>query len=369
MSRNSTGRWDTKNIWIVLAVLLVFLPVAPMQRMKERTAGKQIWGNSTILPASVKAGRVTAVVAAQAGILTGQLAAPGDKVEAGQEIATLENPALASALAEARVLTAAARSRFEQVRRGGSHRLLSEQAGAAEKGAVLTCSRAEQFNLQKLVDAQRAAAMKLEELIRLREKQIATSAEVDRQRMEEQNASQALINAREVESRLRQECEASRAQAGIVRLQLELERKAAVEQAKAEWEAAVLREKEAEQRLGSLRVVSREAGTLLSFSVPRGEWVPGGAVVAHVGDTSELAVEVPVGARIAKVVKKGDSVGVRLPTDPPREVAALIHAVVLSPQDEEHPYVVRVQLKNPEPESAVAGLQGAVIFRHVLESR
>lgn len=129
------------------------------------------------------------------------------------------------------------------------------------------------------------------------------------------------------------------------------------------------REKEAEQRVGSLRVVSREAGTLLSFSIPRGEWAPGGAVVAHVGDVSELAVEVPVSARIAKVVKKGDSVGVRLPTDPPREVAALISAVVLSPQDEEHPYVVRVQLKNPDPESAVAGLQGAVIFRHVVESR
>jgi hypothetical protein len=82
------------------------------------------------------------------------------------------------------------------------------------------------------------------------------------------------------------------------------------------------------------------------------------------GDVRELSIEVPVDAAIAQSVNKGDPVSVRLPTHPPQQIEAFVASVVLAPGEDARSYVVRVLIPNPDPRTILAGLEGAVAFRH-----
>ena len=106
-------------------------------------------------------------------------------------------------------------------------------------------------------------------------------------------------------------------------------------------------------------------GTVLSALVAPGECVAAGATLFQMGDVAELSVEVPVDAEIARNVAKGDRVTVRLPTHPPTQIEAAVSSVVLAPGEDTRSYVVRVLIPNPDPRTILAGLEGAVAFRHM----
>lgn len=366
MTNNSPVHATHGRTVIAIAASLLFVAsLVGMQRSRAALPRFALSGNASVLPAVVLASRSASVVAEQPGVLARLSVAPGDKIVPGQEIAVLENPALSLALAEARSRTTEASLRLDEARKPGlKDRLYSEQYKAAENTSKLTCARAGEFNLQQVQEAQRSAAAKLIEVQRLQQEHMATVAEVERYRQEERNALQSLLAAREVHSRLTQECETSRAQVEILKLQVDLERRNTLQLAQAHWENASAQEEAASKQLEALRIVSRQGGTVLSVSPARGEWIHGGSVIAQIGDVSELTVEVPVSGRIARLVKKGEVVVVRIPTDPPQDVEAPVNAVILSQKDVEHPYVIRVNIKNPDPDNVVAGLEGAVIFRH-----
>jgi multidrug efflux pump subunit AcrA (membrane-fusion protein) len=103
---------------------------------------------------------------------------------------------------------------------------------------------------------------------------------------------------------------------------------------------------------------------VLSVPVAAGERVTAGAVLFQIGDLSELSVEVPVGAQIARKIHRGEKVLVRLPMDPPRQVEAPVSSVLLTPGEDGQSYVVRILIPNPDTNVILAGLEGEVVFRH-----
>jgi multidrug resistance efflux pump len=153
----------------------------------------------------------------------------------------------------------------------------------------------------------------------------------------------------------------------IARLQTELEQNTARDQARVQYDNAVSEWKSVLQRLGNLHITARHDGTVLSVAPVRGEWIHSGAAIAQLADLSMLSMEVPVNGTVARLVKPGEMVLVRLPTDPPREVEAPVNSVLLQRGDGEYSYVVQVKLPNPDPGTILAGLEGAVVFRHVLK--
>lgn len=363
---SNSGSHGKRHRAVGIAALLVCVAsLVAMQQSRTMRARLHLTGNSTVLPATIHASRTATVVAEQSGKLVRLAVAPGDTVVEGQEIALLENPALTQALADAELRTTEARSRLAELENPGLQgRLYSERFKAAGTATKQACARAEAFTLHALEEALQTASGKLTQVLRLQMEGMASASEVERLRQDERNASQSLVAAAEVRSRLLQECDSARAQMEILRLQADLERTASLHQAQAEWENAVNRQKSAADQVRTLRILATQAGTVLSVAPTQGQYIHSGMALAELGDVSRLSIDVPVSGKIARLVKKGDVVVVRLPTDPPRDLEVPVSAVVLSQNSQEHPYLIRVQIKNPDPDNVVAGLEGAVIFRH-----
>jgi multidrug resistance efflux pump len=121
----------------------------------------------------------------------------------------------------------------------------------------------------------------------------------------------------------------------------------------------------AEQRVAEQQVTAKQAGTVLHLGVRPGEYVLAGVRLLKIADLSRLAVEVPVSAAIAKHIRSGDPVVVRLPTDPPARVEAVISSVTLVPDEVQRTYLVKVVIPNPKAGAVLAGLDGAVEFPHL----
>ena len=85
----------------------------------------------------------------------------------------------------------------------------------------------------------------------------------------------------------------------------------------------------------------------------------------EIADLSRLRVEVAVGAKIARRVTKGDLVKVRLPMDPPREVAAEVSEILLVPDGGAQSYTIEISIPNPDPRVILTGLEAAVVFPRV----
>ena len=81
-------------------------------------------------------------------------------------------------------------------------------------------------------------------------------------------------------------------------------------------------------------------------------------------DLSRLSLAAPVTAAIARDVRPGTPVGVRIPLDPPRHLQAVIEDVTLGADPSERAYVVRVVIPNPERSAVLVGLKAEIEFSH-----
>jgi multidrug resistance efflux pump len=344
---------------VVGVVLISHTSKAVKDRIDAREAG-------TILPAQIRAARVFSIVAELPGSVLSISAAAGQSIRPGQELATLEAPELSLALEKAEARLARAEERRAALATGNpSVRILAEQSRAAEAVSKTACARANDFNTGDLerrnYDDALARTKKVETLVADR---LATSAELERWRREEEEAVRALAAWREQRSRLQQECESSLAQVRVAKLQRDLAQHSELESAQTEYADALAQLNTLSQQTKSLHVIAQRPGTVLSAPVAAGDRVAAGAVLFQMGDLSELSVEVPVGGKIARQVREGDKVLVRLPMDPPRQVKAAVSAVLLAPGQDTQSYVVRVLIPNPDPRVILAGLEGVVVFRH-----
>ena len=321
--------------------------------------------DGTILPARIRAGRVFSIVAERPGTVRSIFAAAGDKIRPGQELATLKDPELALELEKAEALLARADARRHALAKDDPRISISaEQYRAARAAGKTACSRANDFtagDLERYYDDARARTQGVQKLVT---DGLATTAELERFRREEEDALRALAAGREQQSRLQQECEASLAQVRVAKLEQDYNRRSARESAEAEYQDALAQVNTLSQQSRVLHVIAERPGTVLSAPIAAGDRVTAGTVLFQMGDLSDLSVEVPVGGRIAREVRKGDKVLVRLPMDPPRQVESSVSAVLLAPGQDTQSYVVRVLIPNPDPRVILAGLEGEVVFPH-----
>jgi HlyD family secretion protein len=375
-SLNETGMSATQATnWIrrlplktvVLVVVALVLMGHTSQAIKQRFEGDEA---GTILPARIRAARVFSIVGRLPGRVLSISAALGDKVQPGQELAKLEDPELTLELERARTRLARADERKRVLsNRNPGNRILAEQYRAAQAARKSACTRANDFNIgdleRRYYDEARARTKGVEELVA---GGLATSAELDRSQREEGDALRALTAGRVERSRLQQECDTSLAQVRVTKLQQDLNRRSEVESAEAEYADALAQVNTLSEQLKGLRVIAERPGTVLAVPVAVGDRVTAGAALFQVADLSELSVEVPVGGRIARQIRKGDKVRVRLPMDPPRQVEASVASVLLTPGEDTQSYLVRVLIPNPDPLVILAGLEGEVVFRHSRDS-
>ena len=373
MSATPVGNWIRRIPLKVAVSVAVSLAVALVLMGHTSQAIKQRFENGeagTILPARIRAARVFSIVAGLPGNVLSISASPGDKVQPGQEVATLEDPELTLELERAKTRLARAEERKRAFRSANPrNRVFAAQYRAAQAARKSACSRSNDFNLGNLerrsYDDARARTKGVEELVA---SSLATSAELDRSRREEEDALRALTAGRVERSRLQQECESSLAQVRVAKLQQDLNRRSDMESAVAEYADALAQVNTLSQQLKGLHVIAERPGTVLAVPVGVGDRLTAGAVLFQIADLSELSVEVPVDAQIASQIRKGDQVLVRLPMNPPKQVQASVTGVLLTPGQDTQSYVVRVLIPNPDPRVILAGLEGEVVFRHSRDS-
>ena len=120
----------------------------------------------------------------------------------------------------------------------------------------------------------------------------------------------------------------------------------------------------ASERRTSQKIVSTVSGTVLRVMVNAGDEIPSGIPLLQIAQLDRLDFDVPVGAELAKRIRTGDKVKVRVPTEPPELVSAPISAITLIPAREQSAYTVRITMQNPSPSTVLVGLTGEVEFPH-----
>jgi multidrug efflux pump subunit AcrA (membrane-fusion protein) len=373
--RSLVEKW-AENVWpsfarlrsglaIKIGSLLVVLAVVVAQFSQAVTQRVADGYSATVLPARIQAARLFSATAGVSGSVVSLSVAPGDRVQAGQELAVIDSFELRAAIEKAsQRLTKSQQhmeSRHAQDRRT---RIYLEQYAAAVAASKPACDLADEADTSNQERMYAHYGARLKQVEQLATQNLATSAEIERSRREDMDALQSLQSARERRLRLQQECTATLAQVRVAKLQLDLHRQTQSDSMESEYEAALAEMTVLTEQQRGARVVAARAGTVLSTAVAVGDRVHAGSALIRIGDISELSVEVPVDAEIAKSVSKGDPVTVRVPTQTPKEIEAKISSIILAPGDDTASYVIRVIIPNPDPRTILAGLEGAVIFRH-----
>jgi multidrug efflux pump subunit AcrA (membrane-fusion protein) len=293
--------------------------------------------------------------------------ASGAHVKAGDLLITLENDEITSQVTAAQKRIEIVKGRLSEVR--DRDRIEQSRAVDQERGSAALRDRdaaKERLDGVSPDGAERelaAARARSAELGNLARQGLATTAEVDSARAREIVAERSAESAREHLSRLRQELADAESQVRLTQL-----RPAAAVSDRAAAEADLADALNvldlAVQRASRLKVTAAVSGTVIDVVAREGDSVLAGSVVARVADLSRIALSVPVTAAIARAVRPGTPVEVRLPTDPPRPMRAAIDSVTLAPDGAQHAYLIRIVAPNPAQETLLVGLEAEIEFSH-----
>jgi HlyD family secretion protein len=326
-------------------------------------------GPHTVLPGTLFATRNAAVFVDFPATVESVAVAPGETVEAGQLLAVLENPELSLAAQRAKARFARASERLSSFKRKGGQDLASriqqEEHLAAEQSWVAAVKRLNGFDLESAQYAYKNARERSAQMKALLAQQLVTSAELEQSLRAEQAVLQALQSSLEHYSRLKQEAAATESRLKITQMRIDQYEGSESANARREYDEARIDLELAQRRLDNMNVTSPRRGTVLKVGVSAGDRIISGAPVVHLSDLSNLRVEVPVTAKVAREISVGAPVEVRLPTDPPRAVAAAVQSVLLVPDARSQSYLVQIRIPNPEPGVILAGLDCAVVFPHI----
>jgi len=302
------------------------------------------------------------------------MARPGDTVRAGKVLALLDSPETSAALERAQTRWNRARQKLgnrpEAVT--DSSRIYREHIVAAVHTLDAAKARARSSSLADLEQEHTRLAAHSAEIENLASQQLATDEEVERSERQAQEAAQAVKAEVERQARARQEVDTAESQLRVAQLEADMHAKSDEAAASREYETARRESEEADAELRSLQrraselIVTADAGgTVISAAVSVGDHLAAGEVLFEIAELDQLRVEVPVAAKIAQHVAKGDHVMVRLPMDPPREIAATVSEILLVPDGAAQAYTIAISIPNPDPRVILTGLEGAVVFPHV----
>lgn len=360
------------TIWFCLLMISATLSGTYLKPYLPATIAARMGStHGTVLPATIGAGSQFNIVSEFPAKINAVLVSHGLPVKEGEALLRLESAEITSQLATARKRVEIATLRLRDARASDHlERALtaqSERLVAAVRDRSAARERLKAFSLAQAESALAAATSRVTEIRSLIRQGVATSAELDNARVQEQGATRDLNAAREHFSRLKQEDEQAEAQVRLAQVQPATDNTGV---APAEWEleqagtALAL----AEERERRLVVTAPGAGTIIELPVHVGESVLAGVPLARIADLSHLMISVPVSAQIARKITIGKRVRVRLPSDPPIRVDSTVESVTITPNSAEHAYLIRVLVPNPDPKLVLAGLEAAVEFEH-LEAR
>jgi membrane fusion protein, multidrug efflux system len=328
------------------------------------------WRNddlSTVLPARIKPSTTFAANTELAGRVVSVAVSPGTLVRAGQTLATLDSDELNDEIERARRRVKFDESRTTVLRHPGSRAAKRVETERYQSALHAKKAARERLGVYSTMDMEKAwteAKRRTAQIRSLLDQQLATASELDDALSREQDALNALKNAREHWSRLKQEAQIADSQVRMARVDTSEDPNTLLA-AQMDLDDAREALRQAQQKERAKTITARRAGTVLRVDVHPGDRVTPGEALFQIADLSELNFEVPVSASIAEQVRPGRAVVVRIPTDPPRTQAASVASVLLSP-DQDHPsYIVRITIPNPNPAAILAGLEGAVEFPHL----
>jgi Mrp family chromosome partitioning ATPase/multidrug resistance efflux pump len=369
-----SSRWKQLSIGLAAALLLAVSWSGPTLLPGSRGDGSSVSQASdgvTVLPAHIRPSQAVTLRAPEAAEIAELLVKAGTEVSAGQPLLVLRS-------ADAEREREAARARLE---------LLLGQAEIVAGGASLFTRRAERqrmrveaarerlqaFSLEPARKNHERAQRRAEEIRGLFQQNLATRSELEQADAQVAVEAAQLRAADEHLSRLREEYEGAEAD---LRLMQPTGAgapgaKSAPGEAGADLEIQLRDARQqlllANQRLGRLQVRAAAGGVVLWVGAQPGEHVLSGAELMRIGDLSQLAIDVPVSARVATRVREGQRVTVLIPTDPPSRARAQVSSISLIPEGGDRAYTVRVLIPNPRPGTVLAGLEGAVEFPHRME--
>ncbi len=359
-----TGWTVVKVAFVALVLMLVLNPAT------KGRSGFSSTGLETVLPARIRAAGLYAVNAGMSGTMTELSVKAGATVEAGQLLGVIANPDIEGLVERTRRRMELAEARLARPQAPTAQpqqRWLDEQHASAARNLLAAEQRLREFSL---ADAEQSHARAKADAGRIRtllEQHLATSREAEDAQRQADNELRNLNARREAGARLRQELEAAQSQVKMARLQLDSAITASPADsgyARLEFEEAKAAYENLTARREGLRVVAERSGTVIQVNATQGGAVQEGVVLFQIANSTNLHFDVSAPASVAKAVHAGDSVLVRVPTDPPSEVPARVAQVLLEPDPQQLSYLIRVTIPNPAPDRLLVGLEGAVAFNH-----
>jgi HlyD family secretion protein len=313
----------------------------------------------TILPASIKPHTLVTMNSEFPGRVVKVFVRAGSDVSQGDALVTVANPEFQLEFERAQAHLEAVRSKLSRLEAAGPT--------GARRGSRLRSLRAAEERLSNAsVDAAQSAydrqAARLSKLEGLLEQQLATETELEQAREAQEVAFRNLLSEKEHFSRLKEEVEAARSRS------VSGDEESSYQDRRTDL-LAELHDAEAElqiasQHLGSQEIRATASGTVLRTMVATGDEIPSGIPILQLGQLDRLDFDVPVGADLARRIKVGQPVQLRIPTEPPTKIGAHISEILLVPAKDESPYTVRITVPNPAPSTVMAGLAGEVEFPH-----
>lgn len=249
--------------------------------------------------------------------------------------------------------------------KSGQNGILREEYMSAVRRADAARQKVQDFRLDEREQSYTRAKQSAAEMQKLVEQRLATGAEAEQSARDAENQSHSLEAARQQWQQLKRDAEDADAQLRIIKMRTEQGADAELLAVRKELEEAKIAYELAAGRLTGLQVVAARKGTVLAVNIAPGDRVLLGTPLFRLSDLSTLDVQVSVSAKVAREIKAGTSVKVRLPTEPPQEMKAQVNSVLLVPDAESQGYQVKITIPNPDPDVILAGLDCAVVFPYI----
>jgi multidrug resistance efflux pump len=345
----------TIGLSLLVAVALALSLMSPISQAVARRS--QI-SKATLLPATIRPHKIVMINSKFPGHVTTLYVSTGKDVKSGDPLITLRDSEFEMEYERAKVHLNAVKRRLED------RPIMGDTVGGSQVETALTGAneRLAGFSINAMQSSSEKAQSHLRRVERLVREGVATESELDEARRAANMALRDLQSEREHLSRLKEEVEIAAARVGDSQRLLHRPVNTEHLNLMMELQEAQTALDIASQRRDSQQIVSTAAGTVLKVMVSIGDQIPSGFPLVQIGQLERLDFDVPVDAFIARRLNIGQSVKVRVPTEPPTQIAAPIAAISLVPSQDQSAYTVRITTVNPAPSSILVGLAAEVEF-------
>jgi multidrug resistance efflux pump len=343
------------GISLLMPLALVLAISDPLSRaISIRTHGSA----ATVFPATIRPHRITAISSEFPGHVAESYIAVGKTVKVNDSLIVLSNPDLDLEYERAKVHLDVVMRRLN----GLSGPQERPEMSRVERELEAAKERLSQFSLETIQSNYDKAAAHQQEIQKLVDQGLATAAELEEARRTAAYALRDLQSEREHLSRLQEQADVAALSVGNEQRLFQAPRSAEHLNLAMELQEAQAAFRVASHRRDSQRIIATSSGTILKVMVNVGDQIPSGVPLVQIGQMDQIDFSVPVDPLVARSLRVGQRVKVRIPTEPPEQISAPIASISLAPSQEQSAYTVIITVLNPAPYDLLAGLAAEVEF-------